>query len=430
MKHARLLLGLGLAAALRAGATEDHAAAAPAPAATPATPATPAAEPAPATAHAHAPGPEAAEPEQEPAAVVDSLLRIGETKLAARDTEAAIVAFRQAAKMGSGDAAAQALQGLARALRLQGDAVKAIATYERLVQNHGEWRGLPLALLELGRTLRETGAPRLAMSRFYSVIHGTLKLPEAEETHYRQLVRTAQFEIAETHLALGDAAEAVRFFRRLDLLDLEPEDRARARFRTAQAQLLGGDKDGARVTLELFVEQDAKAKDAGEARFLLAQLHAEAGRGELALRVTLDLLRIGQETSDAQAWRGWQQRTGTFLAGKFFAEGDFYSALLLWRAMAELDATPGWRAPALYQVGLCLERLQQPEQALKTYEELAALLGTEPEPAQRELARMAKWRAGQLEWTRKVREEIRDLSSEPQAATLPVIASTTPATAP
>ncbi|MCU0793234.1 MAG: tetratricopeptide repeat protein, partial [Opitutaceae bacterium] len=141
---------------MRVGASQEHAAAAPAPAATPATPA---AEPAPtsAPAHAHAPGPEAAEAEQEPAAVVDSLVRIGETKLAARDTEAAIVAFRQAARLGSGDAAAQALQGLARALRLQGDAVKAIATYERLVQNHGEWRGLPLALLELGRTLRETG---------------------------------------------------------------------------------------------------------------------------------------------------------------------------------------------------------------------------------------------------------------------------------
>lgn len=377
-----------------------------------------------------APAPPASSPATPPSTVeggeAASLLRIGEAKLAANDTEAAIVAFRQAARLGEGDEAAQALQGLARALRLEGDAVKAIATYERLVKNHGEWRGLPLVLLELGRTLRETGAPRLAMARFYSVIHGTLKLPQAEEAHYRQLVRTAQFEIAETHLVMGDAQEAVRFFRRLDLLDLAPEDRARARFRTAQAQLLGGDKEGARATLELFVTQDAHAKDAGEARFLLAQLHAEAGRGEEALRVTLDLLRLGRETSDAKAWRGWQRRTGVFLAERFFGEGDYHSALLLWRALAGLDEEAGWRGPALYQTGRCLERLGQPEEARAVYAELAKLEGPEPGPAQRELARMAEWRAGQLDWTRKIGEEIRDLSPGPKADTLATVANHAP----
>lgn len=367
------------------------------------------------------PATSAAAPEPAPPPDVEtaSLLRIGEAKLAAGDGEASIMAFRQASRRAKDDDLPRALIGLARAYRRSGDGVKAIATYERLTLDHPAWQGTPEALLELGRALRENGAPRLALARFYSVIHGTLKLPEGDAPLYRRLVRTAQFEIAETHLSLGDTAEAARFFLRLDAMDLAPEDRARARFRAAQAQAAGGDGAAAIATLGRMLAQDGDAADAAEARFLLARLHADAGRDDEALRATLDLLRAGRGRADAATWREWQRRAGEFLADRFVAAGDHRSALLVYRALDALDPSPAWRAPVLFQIGVCLERAGLPDEARESYLAIGKLAaGADiPAPALAEWKGRADWRVAQLEWTRRTDERLTVLTAgEPRPA--------------
>ncbi len=344
------------------------------------------------------------------------VMRIGARKLEARDAPAAIMAFREALRLARGEEAAPALLNLARAHRVAGDGVKAVATYELLLRDYPSWEETPLALIELGRALRELGAPQLALARFYSVIQSTLRLPQLDTDRYRQLVRTAQFEIAETHFASGDHAEAARFFKRLDLLDLAPQDRARARFRAAQALLQGGDRAGAVAALGRYLSLDGATPDAAEARFLLARLHAEDGRREEALQVALDLLRGERAGEDIAAWRAWQRRTGQFLASKFAGDGDPYSALLLNRALAGLDEAPELRAPALYQVALCLEKLKQPREARETYAEIVKLIGDTPAPALADLLGMAKWRREQLEWADRVSESIRDLAADADTA--------------
>lgn len=360
---------------------------------------------------AGAPGPAAAEEDQTRAEYA-GVMRIGARKLEARDAPAAIMAFREALRLARGEEAAPALLNLARAHRIAGDGVKAVATYELLLRDHPSWAETPLALIELGRALRELGAPKLALARFYSVIQSTLRLPQLDSDRYRQLVRTAQFEIAETHFASGDHVEAARFFNRLDLLDLAPPDRARARFRAAQALLQGGDRAGAAAALVRYLSLDGRTPDAAEARFILARLHAEDGRREEALRVALELLRDERAGDDIDSWRAWQRRTGQFLAAKFAGDGDPYSALLLHRALAALDPAPEWRAPALYQAAICLEKLKQPREARETYAEIVKLLGDAPAPALADLRGMAKWRAEQLDWTERVAESIRDLAAD------------------
>lgn len=349
-----------------------------------------------------------------------SLLRLGEKKLNAKDAESAILSYREALRLAKGAEVPPALLGLARGHRLAGDGVKASATYELLLKEHPHWNGVPIALLELGRTLRELGATQLAIARFFSVIQSTLRLPEAETENYRRLVRTAQFEIAETHFQSGNTAEAVRYFRRLDALDLAPADRARARFRTAQSQLLEGDRVAAVATLERMLAQDGEAAEAAEARFLLARIHAEEGRRDEALRVTLELLRSTSAVAERAAWREWQRRAGNFLAGRFKLEGEHHSALLLYRALALLDASPATRAPALYEIGLCLEQLKQPAEARAAYAELVELIGKDPAPGtlEAELARMARWRGEQLEWAGRAEGEISRLSTAVGAASV------------
>ena len=355
-----------------------------------------------------------------------SLIRIGEAKLASGDATSALIAYRQIASTAIDEnEEALALLGLARAYRLNGDGVKAAATYEHLLKNHPDYAELPSALLELGRTLRDLGSPKLALARFYSVINSTLKLPEAESERYRRIVRTAQFEIAETHLSTGNYSEAVRFFNRLDLLDLAPADRARARFKAAQCRVYAGDKPGAVTALTVFIAQDPGDSHSPEARFLLAQLLGDLGRRDESLRVTLELLNNERARGDKSGnWQTWQRRTGNQLANQFYQQGEFASALLVYRSLDALDPTPAWRVPVLYQLGLCLERLDQPAAAIEAYTQIQKLAGENPPSTLADIVRMAAWRSTQIAWSITTRTQIHALGPIP--ATLANAAPHTP----
>jgi tetratricopeptide (TPR) repeat protein len=343
------------------------------------------------------------------------LLRIGDAKLTAGDAAYALIAFRQVATAAQNEQdEVRALLGMARAHRLAGDGVKASATYEHLLKEHPDCAELPTALLELGRTLRDLGSPKLALARFYSVISSTLKLPEAESERYRRIVRTAQFEIAETHLAMGNYPEAVRFFNRLDLLDLAPADRGRARFKAAQSRIYAGDKTGAVTALTVFVGQDPNDVHSPEARYLLAQLLGELGRRDESLRVTLDLLNNVRARADKSGtWQNWQRKTGNQLANQFYQQGEFASALLLYRSLDTLDSAPAWRVPVLYQLGLCLERLEQPAAAIEAYAQIQKMTAPTPPPNLSDIVRMAVWRSTQIAWTLSTRNQVRDLGPIP-----------------
>lgn len=341
-----------------------------------------------------------------------SLLRIGAAKLASGDFDSASIAFRQVAQgTRDPDEEGRALAGLARTYRLAGDRVKAIATYERMLRDHPSHTEAPAALLESGRLLRELGSPKLAINRFYSVLYSTLRLPEAEAVAYRRIVRTAQFEIAETHLSMGNYTEAIRFFNRLDLVELAPADHARARFKSAQARVLAGEDEAAVAALQNFISLDPEDVNSPEARFMLATLLARLDRPQESLQVTLDLLRHqqGRTSHDPELWRTWQRRTGNQIANQFYNEGEFASALALYQTLVALDENPAWRIPLLYQTALCHERLLETSAALDTYQQITTLIETSPGDFS-DLARMTSWRIGQLGWWNSTEKELQSLT--------------------
>ncbi len=352
-----------------------------------------------------------------------SLLRIGAVKLAAGDAESARIAYRQVAEISEDpEEEARALLGLARAYRLGGDQLKAAATYERLIKDHADHPEAPAAYLELGRTLRDLGSPKLAIASFYNVLQTAIKFPETGADEYRRLALTAQFEIAETHLATGNYAEAVRFFNRLNLLDLADADRARARFKSAQALALSGDRPAAVLALQAYIKQDPDDANSPEARFLLATILNDVNRRDDSLQVTLALLHHVHDRSvtNAGQWRTWQQRTGNQLANQFYTEGDFASALVLYKALAALDDQPAWRLPVLYQMALCHERLLQTKDALDIYRQIGSLVG-DPPGEFAEIGRMAAWRAQQLLWWTQTQADLNTLITPPR----PGLAATT-----
>ena len=69
-------------------------------------------------------------------------------------------------------------------------------------------------------------------------------------------------------------------------------------------------------------------------------------------------------------WIYWKKKTGNYLANKFFEEGDYHSSLRVYEAMREIDMSPDWRVPVLYQIALCQEKLGLYIQAVETYQEV------------------------------------------------------------
>ncbi len=331
-----------------------------------------------------------------------SLLKLGASLSERNDYEAAAIAYHQVLKSvaASTEQTQNALLGLARMHRKEGSLTKATALYERFLKDYPGDARAPEALLDLGRTLRSMGAHRLAISRFYSVINSTLKLPTEGFNHYQQLAKTAQYEIAETHFQSGNFVEANRFFSRLRLLDLAPEDRARAHFKAAYAQHLGGDLEGAITTLRAYLEQWPDDENVPEARHLMALDLRALNRTQEAFAVTLDLLRAEKSRvdSDPKRWAYWQRRTGNQLANEFFQKGDPLNALTLYAALAALSDEPSWNLPVSYQLALCHERLGMTDRASATYQRIEAAIDPATMPNLAELARMAAWRRTHLDW--------------------------------
>lgn len=331
------------------------------------------------------------------------LLSLGNSLTDRADYAAAEIAFRQVLQ--SADFAPhehqEALLGLARMHRRQGSFTKAAAIYERYIKDFPEDSRMPDVLLDLGRTLRAMGAHRMAISRFYSVLNSTLKLPAHAFDHYQLLAKTAQFEIAETHFESGNYAEAGKFFSRLRLLDLAPVDRARAHFKSAYAAQLGGEPEAAVRILRDYLEQWPQDENVPEARHLLAMTLRQLGRTEEALAATFELLSAerAQSAAEPRRWSHWQRRTGNQLANEFFQSGDTTNALAIYQALSALSSEPTWRLPVLYQVALCFERLRALDRAQEAYQQIAEGAKTQPDnPELNELAKMAAWRITNMSW--------------------------------
>ncbi|WP_404424039.1 tetratricopeptide repeat protein [Nibricoccus sp. IMCC34717] len=348
---------------------------------------------------------------------IASLLRIGQKKLDAKDFESAEIAYRQLLHSGiPREIQREAAVGLARTYRRKGELTKATAVYEKVIKEFPDDAVLPAVYLELGRSQRALGAYKQAITRFYSVINATLKLSDSGADNYRQLARTAQFEIAETYFQSGDYEQANRFFSRLKLLDLAPEDRARAHFKSAYALILGGNHEKATQSLRGFLEQYPDAEENPEARYLLSTSLQTLGRGNESLNTALELLRVERKRSDkdAKRWLYWQRKTGNTLANAFYERGDIASALVIYENLAKISEEPQWRLPVAYQIGLCHERLQMYDRARESYQTIIDIVkspgtdvGKRTEIA--DLAEMAAWRLNQLSWYQDTQRKVAQL---------------------
>lgn len=357
---------------------------------------------------------------------MQGLLNLGASLTERSDYEAAEIAFRQVmnADQASDTELKGALLGLAHMHRKKGELTKAVAIYERFLKDYSGDARTPDTLLALGRTLRDLGIYKQAVTKFYAVITSTLKPPPEGFEHYQVLAKTAQFEIAETHFQCGEFAEANKYYTKFRLLDIAPADRARAHFKAGYALRLQGDHENAVGSLRAYLSQWPDDENVPEARYLLAVTLREMKRPQEAFAATLELLRTerARVDKDPKRWARWQLRTGNQLANDFFENGDTMNAQTIYAALLDLSNDTTWRVPILYQLALCFERLAATERARAYYQQVVDAAGKTPPPELAELVRMAAWRIEHLQWRDRVGQQVAaafETAAEKPAVALP-----------
>jgi len=288
---------------------------------------------------------------------------------------------------------------------------KAAMVYEGFLERFRDDPASADVSIRLGRACRELGSFQTALAKFYNALNSSLRMTGDDAiAAQKKLALKAKFEIAQTHFAKGDYAEARRFFTRLLMLDMTPEDREMVEFRLASTISLLGDPGEAAALSRRFLTDHADSERAAEASYLLAQSLQKLGRSDEAARETLKLLKDekGREKSAPEVWRRWKMKTGTELASALYEKGDAMNALTIYQRLAELDPRPEWRWPIVYQIGLCFERLRLTQRALEAY---AYLVGGElPKNVAKNsivadlpaLKEMAQWKMDYLRWATDV----------------------------
>lgn len=306
--------------------------------------------------------------------------------------------------------------------RSANELTKAAAVLEKFVKTYPNDRAVPQVLLELGAIYRDLGVYSMATARFFQVLNSTLRVSDEDLPEYRKLAMKARLEIAETYAMQGNLTEAEKYFSRLRLLDLEPADRERVLLRGAQMQFSLRQWLVTEKALASFAASFPGSLHLAEVRYMRARALEELGRKQEAVDEVVALLQmpVSGEAEAARTAAYWKRRCANELANNFYEQGDFLGALAVYQALARASMDPTWRWPAIYQIGLCFERMDMPQRAAEAYDAIlvpstAPAAGARLPEALVSLQDMARWRRSHLVWIEEKGRQLGSLAGEKPA---------------
>jgi TolA-binding protein len=299
---------------------------------------------------------------------------------------------------------------------------KAIVVYEQFIGNFPDDASSPDILLRLGRLYRATGANASALNKFYSVLYSSIQMKSGDE--YNDASLRAKMEIAHTHFAAGEYQKAGELYSKIKLLKMSPEESSELAFRMAYIAYLAGDFSKSLTEAQLFLDTFPASPLAPEAQYLFIQSLKKLNRDTEAMKETLELLQAGQRYGQKKpaVWAYWQRKTGNEIANELYESGDFYGAAQIYQKLAELNDAPDWRGPAIYQFGLCCERLRHFDRAREAYRYIIDKIPASSKSASgtaivgenvSTVRDMAEWRYEHLNWLEKTEKEVFPLINKP-----------------
>jgi TolA-binding protein len=298
---------------------------------------------------------------------------------------------------------------------------KAIVVYEQFLDLFPNDPEAPDVMLRLGRIYRDQGAFSTALNKFYGVLYSSLQVKIGGK--YEDASLRAKMEIAHTHFAAGEYQKALELYSRIKLLDMSQEEASEVAFRRAYISYLAKDYAVSLNDAQVFLANYPASPLAPEAQYVYVQSLKSLGREQEAMRETMKLLEAGRQygKKNPAIWIYWQRKTGNDIANELYENNDIVGALSIYQKLANLDTDPGWRGSAVYQIGLCFERLRHINRAKEAYKWIVdkvkpvkpgptdALLGINLET----LHELASWRLDNLAWMEKTEQEVYPLLNKP-----------------
>ena len=262
---------------------------------------------------------------------------------------------------------------------------------------------IPEVLLREGRVFRQMGLHNLALTKFYAVMTAALTLKNDRLDYYEHLVVQAQTEIADTHFNLGKYTDAAEYYSRLLKQDNPEIEKRQILYKLVRCYGNTTNYDETVAVAWDYLAHHAGALEEPEVRFDLASALKGLGRDSESLQQVLTLLQkqSAYAAGHPEDWAYWRQRAGNLIANQFYREGDYPRALDIYSSLAQLDASPQWQLPVLYQIGMTYEHLWQPQKAIEVYSQIISRqtdLGTNTTPSLASIADMARWRTGFIQW--------------------------------
>lgn len=306
-----------------------------------------------------------------------------------------------------------------------GEMQQARRVFEQYVAMYPKHESLPEVLLRQGLLYRRMGATGLAVGKFSAVLMALLNLPMDRLEDAQRLSLLAKAETAETHYQTGAFDAAADQYGRLLKEDSAHLNRQLVSYKLIRCLTALNRNTEAAVQAERYVAQYPDSEELAEVRFILASAYRQAGRAAEAQRQVLVLLESQRERArkNPTAWAYWQKRAGNEIANQFYQDGEYQVALTIYTHLAELDPTPAWRIPVLYQIGLVHERLEHNPLALETYEKV---LESQKEltpggltPSLTAAIDMARWRKSALERMERLQADVNSLGATNLLATGP-----------
>lgn len=302
-----------------------------------------------------------------------------------------------------------------------GQPAKAAVVYEQFLDLFPNDPEAPTVMLSLGRLYRDQGAYATALNKFYGVLYSSLQVKTGEQ--YNNASLRAKMEIAHTHFAAGDYPKALELYSRIKLLDMSQEEASEVAFRKAYISYLAKDYAASLNDSQTFLSTYPASPLAPEAQYLYVQSLKSLGRDQEAMKETLKLLEAGRQygRKNPTVWVYWQRKTGNDIANELYENNDIVGALTIYQKLANLDTNPGWRGSAVYQIGLCFERLRHIERAREAYKWIVDnIKPTAPSPDDaliginlKTLHELAAWRLENLAWLEKTEKEVYPLLNKP-----------------
>jgi len=310
---------------------------------------------------------------------------------------------------------------MAREFEKKKENAKALVLYEQFLKLYPNDAESPDILMRTGRIYRNSGAFTAALNKFYNVLYSSLQVKSAGDKTDPSL--RAKMEIAHTHFAKGDYETAAQLYDRIQLIDMTQTEASEVSFRLAFISYLNKDYPKSLTRSQAFLATYPASPLAPEAQYINIQSLRGLGRTDEAMRETLELLRSGQQYGKKKpaVWAYWQRKTGNEIANDLYESGDVLGAHAVFLKLAEIEDDPNYRGAAVYQIGLCFERLRHLDRARDAYKWILEKIPSTP-PANSDqfygdnlamLREMAQWRLDNLAWLEKTEKEMFPLLDKP-----------------